>query len=336
MPAMDNVSAILCAIPQLAGATKVSPLTGGITNHNYRVDVGEDCYVLRIAGQNTAALGIDRGREHACAVAAAECGVGAEVIAYLPEKQALVTRFVAGRVLATQDTKCPEVLARAAAALSKLHAGTIIPGTFSACSVVADYVQLAKQHDVAAGSTARSLAEHRRTARTTGDDEAPCPCHNDLLPANLIDDGQRIRIIDWEYAGMGNRFFDLGNFAENHELTAEQEQEFLQAYFGREEPNALPRLRHAQGFVAAQSHVGFRSSRHFASGFRLSAIRRAASAAILSRRGLLTRRSPGRYRPNLLCRPPRRKVDLGAKPAAGRDPPGEYLHIPCLAVESLP
>ena len=77
----------------------------------------------------------------------------------------------------------------------------------------------------------------------TDDDEALCPCHNDLLPANLIDDGQRIRIIDWEYAGMGNRFFDLGNFAENHELSAEQEQEFLHTYFGREEPNALPPLR---------------------------------------------------------------------------------------------
>ncbi len=241
---MDHVSAILDAIPQLAGATKVSPLAGGITNHNYRVEVGEESYVLRVAGENTEELGIDRGREHACAAAAAEWGVGAEVIAYLPERQALVTRFVAGRVLAQNDAARPQVLARAATALARLHAGAAFPGTFSPFSVVADYVRLAEQNGVALPDRLFEALQNVDDLRAAaGDDDAPRPCHNDLLPANLIDDGQRIRIIDWEYAAMGSRFFDLGNFAENHELSADQEQGLLRAYFGREEPDALPRLR---------------------------------------------------------------------------------------------
>ena len=58
------------------------------------------------------------------------------------------------------------------------------------------------------------------------------PCHNDLLNANFIDDGARIRIVDWEYAGMGDPFFDLGNFSINHELEPEADAELLAAYAG--------------------------------------------------------------------------------------------------------
>src|ERR1700682_1609721 len=69
------------------------------------------------------------------------------------------------------------------------------------------------------------------------------PCHNDLLNANFIDDGATIRIVDWEYAGMGDRFFDLGNFAVNHQLTEEDEGRLLSAYFGRLVSSQYARLR---------------------------------------------------------------------------------------------
>ena len=69
------------------------------------------------------------------------------------------------------------------------------------------------------------------------------PCHNDLLTANFIlDDGDVLRIIDWEYAGMGDRYFDLGNFAVNNELDDEDEERLLDAYFG-EPPDAAPAAR---------------------------------------------------------------------------------------------
>ena len=68
------------------------------------------------------------------------------------------------------------------------------------------------------------------------------PCHNDLLNANFIDDGTRIRIVDWEYAGMGDPFFDLGNFSTNHELSADEDRELLAAYEGEVRPDRLARL----------------------------------------------------------------------------------------------
>ena len=71
----------------------------------------------------------------------------------------------------------------------------------------------------------------------------PRPCHNDLLNANFIDDGERIRIVDWEYAGMGDPFFDLGNFSINHELPPEADQTLLEAYDGALRPARLARLR---------------------------------------------------------------------------------------------
>jgi thiamine kinase-like enzyme len=76
-----------------------------------------------------------------------------------------------------------------------------------------------------------------------GETETPCPCHNDLLSANLIDDGTVVRIIDWEYAGMGNRFFDLGNLAVNNEFGEEEETMLLRLYFGAARPADLRRLR---------------------------------------------------------------------------------------------
>src|SRR6185295_3119895 len=70
----------------------------------------------------------------------------------------------------------------------------------------------------------------------------PRPCHNDLLNANFIDDGVRIRIVDWEYAGMGDPFFDLGNFSINHELTPDEDAQLLAAYDGEVRPGRLARL----------------------------------------------------------------------------------------------
>ncbi len=69
------------------------------------------------------------------------------------------------------------------------------------------------------------------------------PCHNDLLNANFIDDGTRIRIVDWEYAGMGDPFFDLGNFSVNHGLDADEDAILLEAYEGEVRPDRLARLR---------------------------------------------------------------------------------------------
>ena len=231
-------------IPELRGRSlKVSLLGGGLTNRNYRIDADGQSYVLRVAGKDTALLGIDRACEVACSRAAAALGVGPEVIAYLPEHEAMVRRFVPGRVLTAEDVRQPGVLSRVAEILRRYHCGPPGAGSFSPFATVRSYHSLARERHVRFPDSLESALE--RLAKIEQDlqtDDPPCPCHNDLLAGNFIDD-TAVRIIDWEYGGMGDRFFDLGNLAANNEFTGEHERALLAFYFGEVQPDHVRRLR---------------------------------------------------------------------------------------------
>jgi len=232
-------------IPELRGRSlTVSPLGGGLTNRNYRIEADGQSYVLRVAGKDTALLGIDRACEVACSRAAATLGVGPEVIAYLPEHEAMVRRFVPGRVLTAEDVQQPAVLSRVAETLRRYHGGPLGEGCFSPFATVRSYYSLARERHVRFPDSLESALE--RLARLEQDSQTgalPCPCHNDLLAGNFIDDGTAVRIIDWEYGGMGDRFFDLGNLAVNNEFDDEHERALLAFYFGEVDPDHLRRLR---------------------------------------------------------------------------------------------
>src|SRR5439155_19131849 len=205
--------------------------------------MGDERLVLRIAGKDTELLGIDRRREAAAARMAARVGVGPEVVAFVEPEGSLVTRFVDGTPIPPERMRAPEQIARAAAALRAIHQGGTIPGRFDAHQVVEDYRQTALAHGVelpADYAWARDVSERIRVTRGP---QPPVPCHNDLLNANFIDDGERIRIVDWEYAGMGDLFFDLANFSINHEFEPEHDRELLGASFGEVRPSQADSLR---------------------------------------------------------------------------------------------
>jgi thiamine kinase-like enzyme len=198
-------------------------LGGGITNHNFRVDVAADSFVLRIGGKNTALLGIDRGAEHDASLMAAEIGVGPEVVSFVEPDGFLVTRYVEGEVGRFD-------VARVASALQRVHAARPIRGRFDSFRVVEAYAAIARERGVevpAAYASAKDVAD--RTERRLGTRPVR-PCHNDLLGANFIDDGERVWIVDWEYAGMGDPAFDLANFAVNNELDEAGEAALLATY----------------------------------------------------------------------------------------------------------
>jgi len=206
------------------------PLSGGITNHNFKVEVYGDTFVLRMGGAQTALLGIDRRVEHEASLRAAEVGVGPEVSGFLEEEGWLVTRFIDGHPIPPEAMRRPETIRRVAAALRKFHDAEPIPGHFDAHTVVEDYRREAEAHGVAipgAYAAAHSMSERIRRMRGL---QQSVPCHNDLLNANFLDDGA-IRIVDWEYAGMGDRFFDLANLSVNHEFGAAEDEVLLDAYF---------------------------------------------------------------------------------------------------------
>ncbi|MFO0842631.1 MAG: choline/ethanolamine kinase family protein [Gemmataceae bacterium] len=224
----------------------VAPLPGGLTNQNFRVDAGGETFVLRLAGEDTELLGIDRDREEACSRLAAVADIGPEVIAFLPEHNALVTRFLPGKVLTEADATKPDVLRRIADALRRCHAVAVADrlGRFSVFDTVRSYVGLAGERNVPLpDSLPGALERLRQIEEGTHSADPPCLCHNDLLAGNFIDDGKTIRLIDWEYAGRGDRFFDLGNLAANLQLGPGEEENLLEAYFGEARPNDLRRLR---------------------------------------------------------------------------------------------
>ncbi|HUQ22670.1 MAG TPA: phosphotransferase [Gaiellaceae bacterium] len=214
----------------------VEVLGGGITNRNFKVLVGDGAYVLRIGGKDTELLGIDRHVEHEASLAAAAVGVGPEVIAFVEPEGYLVTRFIEGRVVEPEALREAEPLRRIAQSLRAVHAGPPIAARFDAFRVVEAYATTAATHGVAIPA---AYGRARETAALVERARGPVPerpCHNDLLTANFIDDGRRIRIVDWEYAGMGDVFFDLANFAVNNGLSADETAELLRVYFGEVRP----------------------------------------------------------------------------------------------------
>jgi thiamine kinase-like enzyme len=218
-------------------------LDGGITNRNYRVVMGGEDYVLRICGKDTAVLGIDRDAECEATMAAARIGVGPEVVVYRPDLEVLVTRWVEGTPATAQDVR--DAVEAIAAALRKVHAGAPLPARFDTFALVFDYRDEIRDRGGSdpPGFHEAAAAAARIQAVLTGADHDPVPCHNDLLPANFLHDGDEIRIVDWEYAGMGDRFFDLGNLAVNNEFGASEEERLIAAYFGEPDGRRLAALR---------------------------------------------------------------------------------------------
>ncbi|TMD13004.1 MAG: hypothetical protein E6J00_09800 [Chloroflexi bacterium] len=244
MSALLDVAEALDQIPEWRGRVQVvAPLEGGITNRNYRVLVDGASFVVRIPAANGHLLGIDRAVEHLATRLAAAAGVGPEVVAFVSPPGLLVTRFIEGTPVGLEAIKAPETMRRIVESLRRVHGAGSLPASFSPFRVVEAYAETSLAHGVKLPEVYAELRLHAAEIERALAGEPACLCHNDLLNANFIDDGAAIRIVDWEYAGMGDRFFDFGNFAVNHELGEEEERMLLAEYFGSGTPRDLARLR---------------------------------------------------------------------------------------------
>ncbi|MFI5281990.1 MAG: phosphotransferase, partial [Candidatus Dormibacterales bacterium] len=182
----------------------ITALSGGITNHNFKVELDGEAFVLRMGGSRTDLLGIDRTVEHAASLRAEEIGIGPQVVAFVESEAWLVTRFIDGRPIDPQEVRSRAVLPRVAAALRKLHDAPAIPGRFDAHAVVETYRAEAEERGIEMPPEFEVAHEHSERIKSARGPQLLVPCHNDLLNANFLDDGE-IRIVDWEYAGMGDR-----------------------------------------------------------------------------------------------------------------------------------
>jgi thiamine kinase-like enzyme len=216
--------------------SSMTVISGGITNRNYKLETANGAFMLRIAGERTELLGIDRANEFWSAQLAHAVGVGSEPIAYLETHAAILSRFIPKALTLDPETATAR-LERIVPRLRAFHDASALPALlpmkFSPFETVRNYHSLALEHGVRFPNDLTSLLEQMRQIETALQPHArACPCHNDLLPANFLDDGTKIWIIDWEYAGNGNPFFDLGNLAINLELDGMACEHLLELYFG--------------------------------------------------------------------------------------------------------
>lgn len=209
-------------------------LGGGITNHNFRARFGGREVVVRLPGNDTELLGSDRAGEREAGELAATVGVAPAVLATLADPVVLVTEFVEGPTMEATDLREPATLAAAGATVRAIHDCGKIGARFDAFRLVEDYAAATRGQGgevPEAYERAHAVAARIEAAPALAGG-APVLCHNDFLPANFIASPAGIRVVDWEYAGMGSRWFDLGNFAVNNELGPAEEEAFLNAYLG--------------------------------------------------------------------------------------------------------
>jgi thiamine kinase-like enzyme len=231
---MHELNAIIARLEPDLGPLEGEPrpLEGGITNRNFRVRFGGEELVLRLCDHGAEVLGIDRTTEEIASRRAAAERIAPPVVAFLADVPALVTRWLPGGNLTPEEMRSPSVLGQVAELLRRLHASPALPSAFAVFRIVEGQRELAT---MVPPSYEDVLGLARRIeAALTGPEHDPVPCHNDLLTANFVRDGHRVCIVDWEYAGMNDRYFDLGNLSVNNGFEPDEDRTLLELYF--EEP----------------------------------------------------------------------------------------------------
>ena len=220
---------------------RLTPLEGGLSNHAWRLDAsGTSCFV-RMGHPDAARLGVDRVSECRVLRAVAAEGLAPAVVACEPAARLLVTAYVEGVTWQAADVTHPGNLQRVADSLRRLHCMPLPAGVHTVdYAVQAHSLEAGLGSDDAQAQELRSLAE-RAFARIRQRRIAWTLCHHDLHHLNLLDDGCRLWLVDWEYGGRGDPLMDVAGFLAMHELTAEATDEFLAAY-GRLSPDDRDRL----------------------------------------------------------------------------------------------
>ena len=234
---------------------KISQLSGGLTNANYLVESAGRRYVMRIPGQSTDLLSIDRANEVYNTKAAASTGIGPQVLEHVAGLDVLVLEFIPGATMSAHALQSREMAARMASSFRRLHASPQFLKDFDMFRLIEYYLGMVEQHEVAIPDGYRDwlpVVARIESAVTAG--ALPrVPCHNDLLCENFIDDGQALRIVDYELSGNNDPCFDLGNTAQEAELDSDLRAALCAGYFGREDARQLARMN----LFALMSDVGW-------------------------------------------------------------------------------
>jgi thiamine kinase-like enzyme len=234
---------------------EVSQLSGGLTNENYLVQAAEKRYVMRIPGESTELLSIDRANEVYNTKAAATTGIGPQVLEHITGLDVLVLEFIEGQTMSAPKLQSNKMAERMAESFHRLHDSPRFLKDFNMFRLIEDYLRIVDEHQVTIPAGYRDrLPDVARIERAVGIGALPvAPCHNDLLCENFIDDGAALRIVDYELSGNNDPCFDLGNTAQEAEFNQDLRAGLCEAYFGRDDPRQLARMN----LFALMSDVGW-------------------------------------------------------------------------------
>lgn len=234
----------------------VSPLSGGLTNENYLVEIADgERYVMRIPGQSTELLSIDRANEVYNTKAAAETGIGPRVLEHVPDLNVMVLEFIPGPTMSAETLQSVHMARRMASSFRTLHSAPRFLQDFNMFRLIEYYLRIVDEHGVTIPSGYRDRLETvAEIERAVGVHALPSvPCHNDLLCENFIDDGEQLRIVDYELSGNNDPCFDLGNTAQEAIFDEDLRAILCEAYFGHPDPRQLARMN----LFALMSDIGW-------------------------------------------------------------------------------
>jgi thiamine kinase-like enzyme len=232
---------LLDKVPRLQNRIAVTELSGGLTNRNLKVSTASGDYVARISSNKSSLLAIDRRSEYENSKIAAGIGVGAPVFDYLPDFGLLVIGYIPGKTYSEIDVS--NNLGRIASTCKLLHKADPFTRDFDMFAIQENYQKLVTESGFRFPEGYHKYTNQisRMKNALAVLDEGRVPCNNDLLPANFIDDGEKLWLIDYEYSGNNDACFELGNIWSEAKLPLAALEELVTAYYGGSRPEKLAR-----------------------------------------------------------------------------------------------
>ncbi|MEP7133301.1 MAG: choline/ethanolamine kinase family protein [Chloroflexota bacterium] len=243
---MSLIEEVVNKIPEWNGKDVViTPLSGGLTNSNFKVQVDHVPYFVRVPGASTDLLAINRDNEVHNSKAAFVAGVGPKVLHHLPEYNVMVLEFINGLTMSKDSLNEPGMPTRMAEAIQKLNNGPRFLQDFNMFRLTEYYLSLCQERDIKIpdGYLDRIPTIERIEQAMNVNPLDTVPCNNDLLAENYIDDGEQLWLIDYEYSGNNDPTFELGNTCQEMQFNDEQIAEVCVAYFGEAKPNMIARMK---------------------------------------------------------------------------------------------
>jgi thiamine kinase-like enzyme len=243
---MPTIDAIISEIANWQNKDiHVQPLSGGLTNKNYKVIVDNVPFFVRIPGESTDLLAVDRKNELFNSRAAAQTGISPKVLFHIPEHDVMVLEFLDGCTMSKQSLNADGMPKRMAESIKRLHNGSRFLNDFNMFRLTEYYLEICNKHDIPipAGYFEKMKEVTQIEKALSVHPVKTVPCNNDLLAENYIDDGKNLRIIDFEYSGNNDPCFELGNTCQENQFDEIRIKELCEAYFGEVSDAILSRLK---------------------------------------------------------------------------------------------